>query len=203
VLFHQARSSRGEYRPLIPRLAELGYGCLAVDLRVGGSSRTVRQARGRVKPPTYLDALPDIEDALAFAREHYAQGKLVACGSSFSASLLLHLAATKPEALDGVVAFSPGEYFTNLGKDGNWVLESARGVRQPAFLSASLADGEEWLAIFEALGSTSKTAHRPVARGPSGAMALWEESPGSAECRQALEAFLQQHFPVATKGSGG
>ena len=200
VLFHQARSSRGEYRPIVPRLTELGYGTLAVDLRVGGSSRevanvTARGAKGRVKDPTYLDALADIEDALLYAREHCAKGKLIAWGSSFSAALVLQLAGTRPELVDGVLAFSPGEYFASLGKGESWIRDAARGVRCPVFVTAARSEGEGWLAIFEAIGSEAKTAHRPEAGVQVGSMALWEESEGSAACWQALTGFLAQHFP--------
>lgn len=215
VLFHQARSSRGEYRPIVPRLTELGYGTLAVDLRVGGTTRevanvTARSARGRVKEPTYLDARADIEDALLYAREHCTprtaeNEKVVAWGSSFSASLVLQLAGERPELVDGVIAFSPGEYFASLGKSESWIRDSARDVRCPVFVTASLSEGDGWNAIFEAIGSEAKTAHRPLASGKTGSMALWQESEGSAECWQALEAFLAQHFPpkgTETKSGG-
>jgi len=37
VLFHQAGWSRGEYNEIAPKLNKLGFNCMAVDQRSGGS----------------------------------------------------------------------------------------------------------------------------------------------------------------------
>ena len=70
LLFHQAGSNRGEYAPIAPRLAKLGFNCLAIDQRSGAErwgqgNETVRQL-GR--SADYLDALKDMEAALVWAR---------------------------------------------------------------------------------------------------------------------------------------
>src|SRR4030042_680748 len=36
LLFHQGNYSRGEYREIAPKLLNLNYNCLSVDLRSGG-----------------------------------------------------------------------------------------------------------------------------------------------------------------------
>jgi pimeloyl-ACP methyl ester carboxylesterase len=202
VLYHQARSSKGEYRPIVPRLQALGYNCLSVDLSCGGTSRDVknlsaRKAKESGRNPTYLDALPEIQDSLRWAREKHAHGKLVAWGSSYSAALALCVAAESPELVDGVVAFSPGEYFTALGKSATWVRESVASLACPVFVSSSRREEADWRPIFEAIPAATKTSFLPSGPGEHGSRALWEESPGHAEYWAALEAFLRQHFPVA------
>ena len=44
VLFHQAGSSRGEYRAIAPRLADLGFNVMAVDARSGHDREQVSNA---------------------------------------------------------------------------------------------------------------------------------------------------------------
>jgi pimeloyl-ACP methyl ester carboxylesterase len=204
VLYHQARSGKAEYRPIVPRLKELGYNCLAVDLCCGGEARGVRNVTAKNahdggKNPTYLDAIPDIVDSLLYAREHYAHGKLIAWGSSYSSSLCLVEAVQHPDVIDGVIAFSPGEYFTAVGKSATWVQEEAKDVACPVFVTSAKNEASEWKAIFDALGTSAKTSFLPESAGTHGSSALWEESPGNAEYWTAVEAFLKQNFPPPAK----
>ena len=148
VLFHQARSSRAEYRPIAPRLKELGYDCLAVDLRSGQACAdvpnvTARIAREHGRTPTYLDALADIEDSLAWARANHPQAKIVAWGSSYSASLVLVLAANSPKLLDGALRLKaePRLRFAGqiTGVEG-YVESAAIGLLAGRFTAAEATD---------------------------------------------------------------
>lgn len=111
LLFHQAGASAlGEYTPIVPRLVEAGYDVLAVDLRSGGGlfggvNRTV-EARG-ASEEDYCRALPDLNAALTWAREARTGSKPVLWGSSYSAALVIQLAATRPGEVQGVLSFSP------------------------------------------------------------------------------------------------
>lgn len=119
LLFHQgASNARGEYGDHIaPRLVEAGYHVLAIDQRNGGdtyghTNRTIegieKNVNGRdARPAGYCDALPDLDGAVSFAREQGYTGKLAAWGSSYSAALVFHLAANRPDDVDAVLAFSP------------------------------------------------------------------------------------------------
>ena len=85
VLFHQAGSSRGEYVEIAPWLNGLGYNCMAVDQRSGESMRGVENQTalraGKEKRPTgYIEALPDMKAALAYARSHYGNNGVIAWG---------------------------------------------------------------------------------------------------------------------------
>ena len=200
VLFHQARSSKGEYRPIAPRLCRLGYECLLVDLGCGAESRGIKNRTAVMAThhgfaPNYLDAATDVEDALRWARDNRPGSPVIAWGSSYSASLALVMAGTKPELVDGVLAFSPGEYFKTLGKGESWVRDSAATIHCPVFMTSAHSEWPEWRPIFEAV-PVKKNAFLPEVEGVHGSSALWEESEGHEECWKAVEAFLREHFPV-------
>jgi pimeloyl-ACP methyl ester carboxylesterase len=111
LLFHQGgASARGEYGPIIPRLLSAGYHVLAVDQRSGGDrfdgvNRTMRDLRSRTS--SYCDVYADLEAALRFVRREGFTGKIVAWGSSYSATLAIRLGADHGDEVAAVVAFSP------------------------------------------------------------------------------------------------
>ena len=111
LLFHQAGGdSRGEYTPVIPRLLAAGYNVIGVDQRVGGTrfggtNRTVNGLTGEADG--YCSAYPDLEVALNYAIEQGFSGPRAAWGSSYSAALVLRLAAEHGSRLDAVLSFSP------------------------------------------------------------------------------------------------
>jgi pimeloyl-ACP methyl ester carboxylesterase len=111
LLFHQAGSNaRAEYGSIVPRLIERGYNVLAVDqrsggTRLGGVNRTASALEGG--SPSYCDAYPDLEGALAFVIASGFDGPHVVWGSSYSAALVIRLAAEHPDDVNAVLAFSP------------------------------------------------------------------------------------------------
>jgi alpha-beta hydrolase superfamily lysophospholipase len=111
LLFHQAGSNaRAEYGSIVPRLLESGYNVLAIDqrsggTRLGGVNRTASALEGA--SPSYCDAYPDLEAALAFVIANGFEGPRVVWGSSYSAALVIRLAAEHPDDVNAVLAFSP------------------------------------------------------------------------------------------------
>ena len=207
LLYHQARSSKAEYRTMVPRLKEMGYNCLAVDLSSGAECREVKNQTAKLathggREPSYLDAMPDILDSVIWARANHAQGKLLVWGSSYSASLALEAAAEHPDVIDGVLAFSPGEYFAALGKSATWIREEAAKVECPVFVTAARSEESDWKPIFEAIPSKVKTTFVPAGPGTHGARALWPESAGNEEYWTAVEAFLKANFPAPPPPKG-
>jgi dienelactone hydrolase len=206
VLFHQARSSRGEYRPMFRRLTEMGFNCLAVDLRSGGKMKEVKNGTNRYanqigKGTNYVDALQDMTAALEYARAQYAPAgtALVAWGSSYSSSLVVYEAGAHPELIDGVISFAPGEYFASLGKSETWIQESAAAVKCPVFMTGARAEEKQWRLIFDALATTEKVGFVPETKGRHGSRALWPESDASADYWKAVEGFLDRYFPREKK----
>ena len=201
VLFHQAGWSRGEYTEIAPWLNTLGYNCMAVDQRSGGYVRgveneTALRATQENKPTGYIEALPDIKAALTYARRHYGKDGVIAWGSSYSAALVLKVAGDHPALVDGVLAFSPGEYFKRAGKSATWIEDSARHITVPVFITSARNEADKWGAIFVALGSTNSASFLPKSEGRHGSRALWEKFPDSPDYRNAVKAFLEQYLPV-------
>ncbi len=112
VLFHQAGGdARGEYAEIARRLQEEGFEVFAWDVRGGGDrfgekNRTIEALEGKA-PEGYCPAYPDLEAALARAFEAGTGGPIYALGSSYSAALVVRLAAEHGQLLAGVAAFSP------------------------------------------------------------------------------------------------
>ncbi len=111
LLFHQGgASARGEYAPLIPRLLAEGFTLLAIDQRrggdrFGGENRTIAGLGDREF--TYCQAYADLEAALAYARRLDPPVRPALWGSSYSAALVIRLAAEHSDEVSAVLAFSP------------------------------------------------------------------------------------------------
>jgi dienelactone hydrolase len=197
VLFHQARWSRGEYLEIAPRLNGLGFNCLAVDLRSGGEvngvdNETFKRAEAAGKGTGYTDALPDMEASLAWVRKNHAKGKVIAWGSSYSAALVLRIAGEKPDLADAVLAFAPGEYFSEDGKPETWVADAARKITVPAFITSARAEKPNWAPLFAAIPDGKKASYLPETDGNHGSRALWKEFDDSPGYWEAVSAFLSQ-----------
>lgn len=189
LLFHQARGSRHEYDPLIARLNRLGYDTLAIDQRSGGDlfgghNQTV-QALG--PSAGYLDAAPDLDAALAWARErHYAT--IVAVGSSYSSALVILLAARHPPGLTAIASFSPGEYFA----DKDLIKDAAAKVTVPFYITTDPAEAGNVAEVLRKAHGDNITDYRPRA-GVHGASTLVEarDPAGYADNLESFEAFLR------------
>lgn len=205
VLFHQARWSRGEYLHTAHWFNEIGYNCMAVDLRGGDRikgvpNRTAEEANERNVPRAASDASVDILAALAYARKEHAEKKLIALGSSYSASLLLRLAGEDEPGLkvNGVVAFSPGEYFQQEGKPADWVKHGVENIEElPMFIACTRRECESVQHLTKALrDSPGVVVCVPEDGGQHGSRALWRRFPKSGVYRKALRTFLHRHFPT-------
>jgi len=196
VLFHQAGSSRGEYNEIAPRLNKLGFNCIAVDLRSGEYSRgkdneTAIRAGNKNLLTSYADALPDIIAALEYARKKYSNSKVIAWGSSYSASLVLKVAGDQPELVDAVLAFSPGEYFAHVGKSKTWIRDSAHQIKVPAFITSSKSEAGDWAPIYDVINAANRHSFIPETAGKHGSKALWKKYADSQAYWDAVTAFLR------------
>ncbi len=202
ILFHRAGWSRGEYRPVAPRLVEMGYHCLAVNQRSGGSvlgivNETAAKAVALGRAVDFLAAYQDMEAALRYVREKFPESKVILWGSSYSASLALVLAAHHQDEVAAVLAFSPGEYFAKFGKSPTLVQDGVKGLRMPVFVTSARSEEGRWKAIFDAIPSGDKVSFIPSAKGAHGTQALWPETPGSREYWKAVRRFLEMYAPTA------
>ena len=136
LLFHQAGYSRGEYKEIAPKLNEMGFSCIAVDLRSGNivngvKNKTASCAKKLDLSTKYLDAEPDMLAAIEYATENYSPA-VILVGSSYSASLALKVGRGNKQVM-GVAAFSPGEYFP---RDLN-LRQAIKGFKRPHFVTSS------------------------------------------------------------------
>lgn len=112
LLFHQAGSNgRGEYGELIPWLNDAGLRVIAWDQRSGGErfgddNRTRNNMR-KGTPSSFCDAYPDLQAALNYTVESGLSDKPMVWGSSYSAALVVQLAAKNADKVSGVLSFSP------------------------------------------------------------------------------------------------
>lgn len=204
LLFHQAGSSSGEYADIAPRLQREGYASLAIDARIGGGMYGVNRTMAPGSDasdkeggdPDYLSALPDMEAALAWGKAKAAGAPVVLWGSSYSASLVFLLAASSADrdAVKAILAFSPGEYFS----DKAMVARAAARVRVPVFATAANAieEQDEAKAVVRATQSLDRQYYEP-ATGIHGSSTLnATKNPGGAdENWRVVLGFLKRIFP--------
>ncbi|HEU4588536.1 MAG TPA: alpha/beta hydrolase [Gemmatimonadales bacterium] len=203
VLFHQAGSSRAEYTEIAPRLVAMGFNCMAVDARAGGSvngvrNETAQRAKAAGRGTDFLDAEQDLEAAIRYVRARYARGKVLGWGSSYSAALVLRLAGMRPGLLDGVLAFSPGEYFTDPPGSATYVRDGARRIAVPVFITSARSERKDWMGIYGAIDKLFRRAYVPEREGSHGSSALWKSTNGQEGYWQAVRGFLNLNFPRAT-----
>ena len=192
LLFHQGNFSRGEYREIAPKLLNLNYNCLSVDLRSGGKvnfveNETSLDAIGKKISRTMLEARTDILAAIQYSGE-YNDHPVVLFGSSYSASLSLIVANRNPR-VKAVVAFSPGEFFLPALA----VSDALTGFNKKAFIAATLTEQEYLGKMLSEIPDQQKTVFTPNhSPGTSGAKALWESSADHPEYWLALFMFFKE-----------
>ncbi len=192
VLFHQARSSRGEYREIAPKLNKLGFNVMAIDQRSGDGmndveNETVMDALEKDKEIEYLDALVDLKSAINYVKAHYAKGKVLGWGSSYSAALILKLSGDEPHIVDGILTFSPGEYFTPRVS----VADSAKHITVPVFITSTRKEQKKTQTLFDVIPS-KKTYFLPKTNGDHGSKALWEKFEEHQAYWAGVKTFLEQ-----------
>jgi dienelactone hydrolase len=189
LLFHQAGSSRGEFRDIAEKFLKLRYNCLAVDLRSGDNANfvnneTASRAREEGIPVNFLDARGDVAAAIDYASGLNASD-VILLGSSYSASLAI-LEGLKHPDVQAVIAFSPGEYF---GKELR-MEDSLKTCTKPLFVAVTKREEPYVKQMLSAFPEDDYTLFTPQARGVHGARALWDDNPSKDEYWLALLQFI-------------
>lgn len=192
LLFHQAESSRGEYLTIAPKLNELGFNCMAIDQRAGSSSKgvdnkTFSNALLQNKSITYEDSYIDLEAALNFVKKKIKPTKIIVWGSSYSALLVFPLAEKNTKDIDGILAFSPADYFYI---DNKSIFEYSKNLNCPIFITSAQNENYAWQPIFDNLTTEKKVGFVPNLVGSHGSGALWSSTPGNEEYWEAVQNFL-------------
>jgi len=188
VLCHQAGFSRGEYSEITPRLLEMGFNCVTVDLRSGGSvngvdNATFTRAKAAGKATGFNDSKQDMVAAITWAKENYGKN-VILWGSSYSASLALILGKQNAN-VEQVICFSPGEYLSpvNVGLQ-------AKGMSKPCFLASAYSERGDVGLLYNVITSSKKTQFIPKKDGQHGSKSLWKSNTNSSDYWAALSTFL-------------
>jgi dienelactone hydrolase len=189
LLFHQAGSSRGEFRDIAEKFLKLRYNCLAVDLRSGDNANfvnneTASRARGAGKSVNFLDAMGDVSAAIEYAHGLNSR-EVVLLGSSYSASLALLAGMDNPK-VNAIIAFSPGEYF---GKDLR-LEDSLKTCSKPLFVAVTERENPYVKQMLTAFPEDQYTLFQPDTLGVHGARALLDDNPTKDEYWLALLMFI-------------
>jgi dienelactone hydrolase len=192
LLFHQAGSNRGEYAPIAPMLAALGFNALALDQRSGGAlfGRDNETVRKLGRSTGFGEVIRDMEAALHWSRDNGHTGPVIVWGSSYSAALVLLFAARHPQDVAAVLAFSPGEYLGGSDTVGH----AAAQVAVPVFVTSASTPDEVAAAkvILAASPATLKVQFVPKLAGVHGSSTLRSDRnpKGAAENWAAVRDFL-------------
>ena len=191
ILCHQAGYSRAEYAETGSKFCHLGYNCLAIDARSGNEvngvkNETAALATAKKKPTTYLDAEKDILAAIDYAYTKSGK-KVFLVGSSYSASLVLKIAATNKK-VKAVMAFSPGEYFGTKLK----LKDAIANLTVPVFVTSSKDESKDVTTLISDVKSKIKNQFVPTSKGKHGSSCLWKDNPGYHEYWFAIMMFVKQ-----------
>jgi len=197
ILFHQARSSRGEYLEIAPKLNKLGFNCIAIDQRSGGAvnevvNETHQRAEEQKLGTKYIDVEVDINSSIDYIKKVYPKAKkLIIWGSSYSSALVLKIGGDRND-VDAILSFAPGEYFEDMGKPADYVTESAKNILVPVFITSMKSEKPNWWSIYEVIPSIGKDYFIPKTDGQHGSRALWEKFPEHKNYWKSVEAFLKR-----------
>ncbi len=193
ILFHQAGYSRGEYRTIAPKLNKLGFNCMAIDQRSGNEvngiiNKTHIDAEKLNKATQYVYAIPDLQAAYLYVKNKLKPTKIIIWGSSYSAALTFFIGSEHPNEIDGILAFSPGEYFKIEGKE---IKSFASNVKCSVFITSAKNEEKQWRAIYDSV-KTDKKYFLPVDEGKHGSKALWTDNNDHQEYWKAVTDYLLQ-----------
>ena len=191
LLMHQAGYNNYEYSDIAPKLNEMGYNCLAVDLRSGGEfggqpNITNKRAMEKGLKSEMIDAQQDIKAAIDYLYKTYHQN-IIIFGSSFASSLALLESVDNPK-VKAIISFSPGDYFGDAAPSLSTVFSQ---IKQPFLVTSSKAEAETLTELIEhSKLKKNQSQFIPESNGFHGSRALWEGQEGAAEYWKAIKAFL-------------
>lgn len=193
LLFHQAGSSKDEYAGIAPRLAGAGYTALAIDQRSGGTLFGPNETVAKLGHSTdYREAMRDLQAAIDWGVDQ--KRPVILWGSSYSAALVFPAAVGNAGKVNGLLAFSPGEYLA----DKTLVAKAGSRLTIPTYLTSSPDAGEiaATSAIAGAVPDGLATRYVPKVGVHGAATLIAAKNPKGAETNwQPVLAFLDKVAP--------
>jgi dienelactone hydrolase len=192
LLLHQANFNKYEYADIAPKLNEIGYNVLAIDQRSGGafagkSNETFDRATQRGDSNiSFVDAEQDIDAAIDYLAKKFNQ-KVTVWGSSYSSALAIFVGAEN-EQVNGIISFSPGNYFGDAKPKLKSVFEE---LETPFLVTSSKAEATDLSKELEGVDlSKNQSQFIPESDGFHGSRAVWEGQKGAEEYWGAVISFL-------------
>ncbi len=191
LLMHQAGYNNFEYSDIAPKLNEIGYNCLAVDLRSGGNfaektNISNKHAIEKGLKSEMIDAQQDVKAAIDYLYNKYQQN-IITWGSSFSSSLALLEGVDNPK-VKAIISFSPGDYFGDAAPSLSTVFSQ---ITKPFLVTSSKTEAES---LTELIGNSKLKKNQsqfvPKSNGFHGSRALWEGQEGAEEYWNIITEFL-------------
>ncbi|MFM9873189.1 MAG: alpha/beta hydrolase [Fimbriimonadaceae bacterium] len=109
VLFHQMGSSGKEYETIAAKLLEMGYDCLAPDMRGGGNLFGSHRNIGDASLPAPERAelgYQDMQATMKWVKANEPRKQMIVWGSSYSAGLVFPLVVGE-QNVSALLSFSP------------------------------------------------------------------------------------------------
>ncbi len=195
ILCHQARYNKSEYMEIAPKLNRMGFNCIAINQRSGGDlngfkNDTYERAKEKNLSTDYLDAEQDITAAIEFIKKNKSSNqKIILWGSSYSSTLAMYFISNSSD-IDAVVAFSPGNYFSE--QKGS-LIPLLKDVVKPVFVTSSKSEAPSIKELLVEMKLNSNQVHFiPASKGYHGSKALWKDQEGGEEYWNAITLFLEQ-----------
>jgi len=180
LLFHQQGSNRNEFHQIAPRLLNLNYNCLAVDIRNEFINnqfiKEKQESEVSLSSFDYFNGINDINEAIEYI-QNFNKKPVILLGSAISASLCIIAANNNPD-VGGVVALSPGDYFSPGGDMKNEI----NGFKKPLFIASSWREYDYIESLFEHIKGDNIKLFRPSGgQGAQGSKALLESNATNEE----------------------
>ena len=133
-----------------------------------------------------IDCEKDILAAIDFVYSMDSTAQIFLLGSSFSGSLCLKVAKDRSD-IKAVIAYSPGEFFSNFS-----VADYISGLQTPCYIACARPEYSYITEIAKNIESPKKVIFRPEnSNGEHGAKALWWNSNANEEYWLSLLFFLK------------
>jgi hypothetical protein len=192
ILCPDQKSSRGEFKDIVKKFNKLGFNCLAVDLRNGGTNNgVVNETAGLAQLKHYTSTLYDVELDIQAAMNYVSQKskrKMILFGSGYSASLVLDIAANDGRVC-AVFAFSPAEDFTSKL---NTKQDFPKLGSKPVFIASSVAEAKQVKDYVADIPKDKLTIYVPKVEGAHGSAALANTDPDYHDYWISILMFIRQ-----------
>lgn len=192
LMFHQDNSSRGEYIDIAPRIMDMGYNCLAIDLRLGRSANyidneTSKYAREKGLQPTYLETENDFAAAVEYAFKKSGKPVLL-FGSSFSSALCIKTGINNAR-VGAMILFEPGEFL----KPDFLIKQKASEIDKPVFIATTSDNLSYTKNLFVDTDASYLTYYHPNSpTNLKGAKVLWPDNKSNKDYWLSLLLFFSK-----------